>query len=122
LTAFARRALPGIWITGFTLGDGENDMVLRGRVLRAELVPSYIRALNNEEVMRGRKVVELRLSAHRSPKPPAAAPAAPSLPQGAPVQPPQEFLEFSFVAPRVVTERAATTGAAPPQAPAKGSS
>jgi hypothetical protein len=125
LTAFARRALPGVWITGFTLGDGENDMVLRGRTLQAELIPAYIRALSKEDVMRGRKVVELRLSAHRSPKPPAAAAgaaAAAPAPQAGAAQPPAEFLEFSFVAPRAIAESAPKTEAVQPQAPGKGSS
>jgi hypothetical protein len=103
LAAFARRRIDGVWLTALTVGGDENDMVVRGRALRPELVPSYLRALNGEEVMRGRRVTELSLTANRE----AIGAPLPGTPTGAaPVaQPPQQhaptrYIEFSLVAPR----------------------
>ena len=46
--AFARRTLPGVWLTGFSVADGGEQLSIRGRVLHPDLVPAYIRALNQE--------------------------------------------------------------------------
>lgn len=95
--AFARRTLSGVWLTGFSVADGGEQLSIRGRVLQPDLVPAYIRALNKEPVMRGRTVTLLKLAAHREPPPAggAAAPAGPSryvefelsMPLGAPAPP-----------------------------------
>jgi len=85
LSAFARQSMGGVWLTGFTIGGDEAELLLTGRVLHPDLVPAYIRALNREEVMRGRRVAELRLTAREERDAPgtvapgagaAAAPAA----------------------------------------------
>lgn len=116
LEAFARRALPGVWLTGFTVSEGENELTLRGRVLNPELITGYLRSLNAESVMRGRKIVDLRLSASTLVKPTAepAMAARTAAPGGAPA--PLGYLEFSLAAPRTITEvrpaKQATTGAA----------
>lgn len=93
LAAFGRQATPGVWLTGFTVGEGGNDLRVNGRVLHPDLVPVYLRALNREEVMRGRQVTELKLSAKDVP----AAAAAGSVP--GPRQAPVRFVDFSVVAP-----------------------
>jgi hypothetical protein len=61
--AFGRRAMPGVWLTGFSVGESGNELKIRGRVLYPDLVPAYLKALNAEEVMRGRLVTELKLVA-----------------------------------------------------------
>jgi hypothetical protein len=61
--AFARHPMRGVWLTGFSVGDNGNVLSIRGRVLHPELVPAYLKALNQEDVMRGRLVTELRLVA-----------------------------------------------------------
>ena len=61
--AFGRHAMRGVWITGFSVGESGNELKIRGRVLYPDLVPAYLKALNNEEVMRGRLVTELKLVA-----------------------------------------------------------
>jgi hypothetical protein len=90
--AFGRQTMNGVWLTGFMIGESGNDLQVRGRVLHPDLVPAYLRALNREDVMRGRQVTELRLSAKDRP-PPAGAPAAP-----APAEP-GRYVEFSIAAP-----------------------
>jgi hypothetical protein len=61
--AFARRPMHGVWLTGFSVDDNGNVLNIRGRVLHPDLVPAYLKALNEEDVMRGRLVTELKLVA-----------------------------------------------------------
>ena len=76
--------MPGVWLTGFSIGGA--DLTIRGRVLQPELVSVFLSALGQESVMRGRKVTELNLQAgEEQPAPPAAAPV--------------QFVEFSVSAP-----------------------
>ena len=63
LTALARQAMQGVWLTGVEIGSGSGDLVLKGRVLESELVPLYIQRLNREPLFQGRAVRELRLAA-----------------------------------------------------------
>lgn len=91
--AFGRQATPGVWLTGFTIGEGGNDLRVNGRVLHPDLVPVYLRALNREEVMRGRQVTELKLTAKE------VAAAAAAGPRPKPRQEPVSFVEFSIMAP-----------------------
>ena len=88
--AFARRTLPGVWLTGFTVGEGGAELDVRGRVLHPDLVTAYIEALNKEEVMRGRSVTRLKLVAHNEPKP-----AAKSAPRPGPAR----YVEFELSMP-----------------------
>jgi len=110
LGAFARQPVAGVWLTGFSIGGDESALLLDGRVLYAELVPAYIRALNREEVMRGRRVTELRMTAreqHDAPgtaapgAKPAAAPAAQAAPAPVPAATPARYVEFNLTASRV---------------------
>ncbi len=97
--AFARQTLPGVWLTGFSVADGGEELSIRGRVLQPDLVPAYIRALNKEEVMRGRSVTRLRLVAHNEPAPAADAAQRPG---------PARYVEFElsmpFAAPQPAKE------------------
>jgi hypothetical protein len=100
LIALARQSLPGVWLTGLTLSGDEADLRLSGRVLYPDLVPAYVKALNKEEVMRGRRVAEMRLTAREErAAPPTAAPGA-SAPAPAPAAAPQRYVEFEIAAVR----------------------
>ncbi len=95
--AFGRRPMRGVWLTGFSVGESGNEFRIRGRVLYPDLVPAYLKALNNEEVMRGRQVVELKLAARDE-----------SAARGAQVSPgPARFVEFDLSALRRIAEPAA---------------
>lgn len=89
--AFARHAMRGVWLTGFSVGESGNELKIRGRVLYPDLVPAYLKALNDEDVMRGRLVTELKLvardesAARRGNAPGAAGP--------------ERFIEFDLSAP-----------------------
>jgi hypothetical protein len=100
LSALARQTMAGVWLTGFTIGGDEAELLLNGRVLQADLVPAYVRALNREEVMRGRRIAEMRLTAReeRETQPTAApgatTPASPAKPPAAPLR----YIEFNISA------------------------
>lgn len=61
LTAFARQAFSGLWLTGLTVTNAGQYVVLEGRAMRPDLVPNYLRRLNREEVMRGHAFAELEM-------------------------------------------------------------
>lgn len=63
LAALARQTLPGVWLTGFSASGSDGPLAIRGRLLRPELLPSYIRMLNREEALRGSGFSDVRLSA-----------------------------------------------------------
>lgn len=75
LAAFARRPLEGLWLTRVSVSAGGASLDLRGRALRAELLPAYIALLNREDTLRGQSFGELRMSLVADDKA-ARAPAA----------------------------------------------
>jgi Tfp pilus assembly protein PilN len=77
MRALANRAMPGVWLTGLTLGDGGHDIEIIGRALSPELLPAYIRSLGRESALAGKSLGSMTLRAPSSPAPsPAPAPAA----------------------------------------------
>ena len=61
LRAFSRQAADGLWLTGFTIMGGKGDIILRGRVTDAALLPDYIQRLNNEGALKGRSFAALEM-------------------------------------------------------------
>jgi hypothetical protein len=104
--AFGRRPMQGVWLTGFSVGDSGNELKIRGRVLFPDLIPAYLKALNEEDVMRGRQVTDLKLVARDEAKVQRGAAGA------SPAPGPQRFVEFDLSAPLQPAHSA--------QAPAKG--
>jgi Tfp pilus assembly protein PilN len=100
--AFGRQAMHGVWLTGFSIGEAGNTLTVSGRALQADLVPAYLKRLNNEAMMRGRRVIEMKLAAKEAPVPSSAAkPVAGS---------PEQYVEFAFVAPATAPAPAAKGG------------
>jgi Tfp pilus assembly protein PilN len=92
LTALARQATPGVWLTGVDIGGKAGTLTIKARALDSAQVPAYIRALNREEPIAGRRVDELRIAAKESPRPAAAqAPETPGEPA--------RYIEFSLAVP-----------------------
>jgi hypothetical protein len=91
--AFGRHAMRGVWLTGFGVGESGNELKIRGRVLYPDLVPAYLRALNDEQVMRGRQVTELKLVAKDESATRRGPPAAGQ------VAGPERYVEFDLSAP-----------------------
>lgn len=67
LSALARQTLNGVWLTGIEIDGRSGDLVLKGRVLDGDLVPAYLRRLDQEPLFKGRSVTELRLASKEEP-------------------------------------------------------
>lgn len=61
MRAFARQAAQGLWLTGFRITGDATQISLSGAVLDPELLPAYIRRLNQESVMRGKAFAALQM-------------------------------------------------------------
>lgn len=96
MAALGRQSVPGVWLTGLKIGEAGNDLEVHGRALRPDLVPTYLRALNNEPMMRGRRITDMKLVA-KTASAPAGAPAAANGPR--PAAGPERFVEFTLTAP-----------------------
>ncbi|MBI5107532.1 MAG: PilN domain-containing protein [Rhodocyclales bacterium] len=73
LRGFARQTPDGLWLTGFTIGNGGSDIEIRGSMLDPALLPDYIRRLGAEKAFQGRSFASLTMN--RS-EPPAASATA----------------------------------------------
>jgi hypothetical protein len=87
LAAFARQPVSGLWLTGLTVAG--DDLEVRGRALRADLLPVYIRRLGREELLRGKGFSEVSVVARELAK------TGPAQPAGA-ADAPERFVEFSL--------------------------
>jgi hypothetical protein len=61
LRAFSRQSVDGLWLTGFVI-TASGELELHGRVLRPDLVPTYIQRLSQEEVFAGRTFARFEMS------------------------------------------------------------
>ena len=59
MRALARQSLDGLWLTGFNIES--NEIAITGRTLNSELVPTYLRRLNRENVLKGRAFSSMRI-------------------------------------------------------------
>lgn len=100
LAALARQTTEGVWLTGVTVEGAAANFVIQGRMLRADLLPGYIRMLSREEALHGKQISEMKL-AEQDAQPNAAAAKAPAV-AGAAQDPQAErsakpaFVEFSI--------------------------
>jgi Tfp pilus assembly protein PilN len=86
--AFARQAMEGVWLTGFTING--RDLEIKGRMLDGAMLPVYIRRLEGEKNLHGRKfsALEMKHVEAENPAPGAAANRA------APERKGRPFVEF----------------------------
>jgi Tfp pilus assembly protein PilN len=75
LRAFARQTTEGLWLTGLSIAQAGNDIVIQGRTRDADLVPLYLQKLRRETALRGHGFESLSVSQPQSP--PGSAAAAP---------------------------------------------
>jgi hypothetical protein len=105
LRALARQALSGLWLTGFTLAANTDENLIRGRTLDAELVPAYLRRLNEEQTLQGQHFDTMTISTPADAAAPAGAPAAgTAVPKAALAL---KFLEFSVGAAKAAMPQVA---------------
>lgn len=79
LKGFARQAPDGLWLTGFSIGTGAQDIEIRGAMLDPSALPVYIKRLGAEKVFQGRSFAALTMN---RPEPPITQAAAGSAPGG----------------------------------------
>ena len=90
MRALARQSLAGLWLTGFSVGKGGEEMEISGRALQPELVPSYIHRLTQERALHGRAFDSLSMTQRD-----AALPADASHPGAVPAN--YVYTEFRLV-------------------------
>lgn len=66
MQAFARQIVNGLWLTGFKIEGDAVQMSISGAALAPELVPGYIKRLNNEKAMRGKTFTSLQMQLPKS--------------------------------------------------------
>jgi hypothetical protein len=59
MRVFSRQSLDGLWLTGFDIVAGANELTITGRALNADLVPAYLQRLNAEGPMKGRQFASM---------------------------------------------------------------
>jgi hypothetical protein len=91
LRGFARQKPDSLWLTGFTIGAGGNDMEIRGSMLNPAALPDYIRRLGTEKVFQGRSFAALTLN-RAEPAPTAQAVGAAAGLEAAPFVRPIDFI------------------------------
>ncbi len=61
MRAFSRQAVPGLWLTGFTVTGDAAQISLSGGAISPELVPVYIKKLGSESAMQGKNFSNLQM-------------------------------------------------------------
>lgn len=61
MRAFARQSVDGLWLTGFDIAGDGAEMNLHGGAQSGKLLPSYIRRLNKEPIMRGKTFAAMKI-------------------------------------------------------------
>jgi hypothetical protein len=121
MRAFSRQIISGLWLTGFDIALGGNELAIQGRTLSADLVASYLKQLNQEKALQGRRFASMRID-----QPPPDAASLPKAGQKADKSVPDQkaskeqksatprYLEFTIstmdipASPRPMTKSAAT--------------
>ena len=67
LQVFARKRLPGLWLTGFTLDAATGKLTIEGKAMQPELVPQYIALLGEESLLSGRQFSALQMESQKQP-------------------------------------------------------
>lgn len=62
MRGFARQTKDGLWLTGFNIGSGGNEMEIRGSMLNQGALPDYIRRLGGEKAFQGRNFASLTMN------------------------------------------------------------
>lgn len=101
--SFARQASTDVWLTGFTLSAGGDELELRGRMLNPAKLPDYVQRLGNEPLLRGRRFAALDIrdaasvqlaSQEKKKQESVDGSAMPGLPKTVTSSPPPRFVEF----------------------------
>lgn len=102
MTGFAHLAQNDLWLTGFALSGGGEDIELRGRLLDPVKLPPYIQRLSEEPVFAGRRFAALEM---RDVRPVARDPETAVQPEAQPISPVlPAFTEFVLRSEKIAME------------------
>jgi hypothetical protein len=62
MRVFSRQNLDGLWLTGFDVAAGGEELTIAGRALTADLVPVYLQRLNRETSIQGRQFTSMLIN------------------------------------------------------------
>lgn len=107
---FARQVQADVWLTSFAVTNGGEEIEIRGRVLDATKLPSYVQRLSAEPVFHGRRFATLDMRSIEPEAPKAeAVVAATAQPASPPV--PVRYVEFALRSANAVSAAAKDAGA-----------
>lgn len=92
MRVLSRQSINGLWLTGFDIMAGGSELTLSGRALSADLVPAYLKRLNQEKPLQGRQFATMRIDQSAAGRAAATANPGAKDTQAPPALPP--YLEF----------------------------
>jgi hypothetical protein len=110
MRAFSRQTLDGVWLTGFDIDGGGQELMLSGRALSPDLVPLYLERLKREPLMQGRQFATLKIEQPPEQTAPAPPPAAKDEKTAKPKPPAIRYVSFTVS----TAVRDSTAAAGPP--------
>lgn len=78
MSGFSRQASSELWLTGFSVSLGGQEIEIRGRLLDSSKLPAYVQRLSAEPVFRGRRFAALDMRSVDPGETGTAADAAPA--------------------------------------------
>lgn len=92
MRVLSRQSINGLWLTGFDITAGGSELTLSGRALSADLVPAYLKRLNQEKPLQGRQFATIRIDQSAAGRAAAIADPGAKDAKAPPALPP--YLEF----------------------------
>jgi len=77
MTGFARQVQADLWLTGFRVTTGGDEIEIRGRLIDPTRLPAYVQRLSTEPVFQGRRFATLEMQGVDPDEPNADQSAAP---------------------------------------------
>lgn len=74
MLALSRQSITGVWLTGFDIAAGGEEITLAGRALTPDLVPAYLQRLTQESPLQGRRFASMLIN--QAPPAPSAIASA----------------------------------------------
>lgn len=105
---FARQAQSDVWLTGFTVAGGGDEIEIRGRMLDPAKLPAYVQRLSSEPVFHGRRFATLEMRGVEPEEPKAESAVAKQL---VPSAVPHRYVEFALRSANAVNSAVKTAGA-----------
>jgi hypothetical protein len=90
MRVFSRQKMDGVWLTGFDISSGGEELTIFGRATSADLVPAYLQRLNREAPVQGRQFAKISVNQPPGGRQSALPPIAAAGVRGAP----PSYVEF----------------------------